>query len=53
MIQRYTLKEMGRIWTDQARYDAWLKVEVAACRPCPSWALARGDPVCDTGARGR
>ncbi len=22
---------MGRLWTDQAKYDSWLKVEIAAC----------------------
>jgi adenylosuccinate lyase len=32
MIARYTLKEMGDIWSDQAKYAAWLKVELAACR---------------------
>jgi len=32
MIQRYTLPEMGAIWTDQAKYQAWLRVELAACR---------------------
>ena len=31
MIPRYTLPEMGAIWSEQAKYDAWLKVEVAAC----------------------
>ena len=31
MIARYTLPQMGNIWTEQAKYDAWLKVEVAAC----------------------
>jgi adenylosuccinate lyase len=30
MIPRYTHPEMGRIWTDQRRYDAWLQVELAA-----------------------
>ena len=30
MIARYTHPEMGRIWTDQRRYDAWLSVELAA-----------------------
>ena len=29
MIERYTRPEMGAIWTDQARMDAWLKVELA------------------------
>ncbi len=32
MIARYTLPEMGSLWTDQARYQAWLEVELAACR---------------------
>jgi adenylosuccinate lyase len=32
MIERYTLPEMGNLWTDQARYQAWLDVELAACR---------------------
>jgi len=31
LIPRYTLPEMGAIWSEQAKYDAWLKVEVAAC----------------------
>ncbi len=32
MIARYTLKEMGDLWTDENRYANWLKVELAACR---------------------
>lgn len=32
MIKRYTLPDMGNLWTDQARYTNWLKVELAACR---------------------
>ena len=30
MIPRYTPPEMGRIWSDQNRYDIWLAVERAA-----------------------
>src|SRR5438874_13791068 len=30
MIRRYTNPEMGAIWSDQRRYDAWLEVELAA-----------------------
>jgi adenylosuccinate lyase len=30
MISRYTNPEMGAIWSDQRRYDAWLQVELAA-----------------------
>lgn len=32
MIPRYTLPEMGRVWTDDNRYAKWLEVELAACR---------------------
>ena len=32
MIARYTLPAMGQVWTDQNRYEAWLQVELAACR---------------------
>jgi len=31
VIARYTRPEIGALWTDQARMDAWRRVEVAAC----------------------
>ncbi|RZB34518.1 MAG: adenylosuccinate lyase [Desulfobacteraceae bacterium Eth-SRB1] len=31
MIERYTRKIMGDIWTDENRYKAWLQVEILAC----------------------
>ena len=31
MIARYTRPELGRIWTDQSRMEAWRQVEVASC----------------------
>jgi len=31
MISRYTLPEMGAIWTDQHRYRLWLRVELELC----------------------
>ncbi len=30
MIPRYTRPEMGQLWSDQARYERWLAVELAA-----------------------
>lgn len=30
MIERYTRPEMGKIWTDKNKYQAWLEVEIAA-----------------------
>ena len=32
MIERYTLPEMGAIWTEEAKMQAWLDVEIAAVR---------------------
>lgn len=31
MISRYTRPEMAAIWTDQNKFEAWLKVELYAC----------------------
>jgi adenylosuccinate lyase len=31
MIERYTLPEMGAIWTDENRFHKWLDVEIAVC----------------------
>lgn len=35
MIERYTRPEMGAIWTEQNKYQAWLEVEILACE---AWA---------------
>lgn len=32
MIERYTLPEIGALWTDEAKYRNWLIVEIAVCR---------------------
>lgn len=32
MIDRYTLPEMGAIWTEESKFRTWLKVEIAASR---------------------
>jgi adenylosuccinate lyase len=32
MIKRYTLPEMGAIWTEENRFRKWLDVELAACQ---------------------
>jgi len=31
MIDRYTLPEMGAIWSDENRYQKWLDIELAVC----------------------
>ena len=40
MIPRYTLPEMGALWTERARFERMLEVELAVCR-----AQARRDQV--------
>lgn len=30
MLERYTRPEMGNIWTEQNKYQAWLEVEILA-----------------------
>ena len=32
MIERYTLPEMGAIWSDQSRFELMLRVELAVSR---------------------
>jgi adenylosuccinate lyase len=31
MIDRYTLPEMGELWSEQTRFQKWLDVEIAVC----------------------
>jgi adenylosuccinate lyase len=46
MIPRYTHPEMGRIWSDERRYETWLQVEIAAAE-----AMARAGIVPAEAAR--
>src|SRR3982750_4392089 len=46
MIPRYTNPEMGRIWSDQRKYETWLQVEIAAVE-----AMARAGIVPTDAAR--
>jgi len=32
VIERYTLPEIGGVWKEEAKYRAWLEVELAVCR---------------------
>jgi adenylosuccinate lyase len=36
VIARYTRTELGRLWSDEARMDAWRQVELAACEELPA-----------------
>jgi len=41
MIARYTHPEMGRIWSDQRRYETWLLVEAAAAEAMARTSIER------------
>ncbi len=47
MIARYTHPEMGRIWTDQRRYETWLLVETAAAEAMAAAGLVPAEAARD------
>ena len=53
MIRRYTLPEMGAIWSDQARFDAMLRVELAVARVQAARGLIPADALAALETRSR
>jgi adenylosuccinate lyase len=45
MIERYTRPEIGAVWTDDARMEAWRRVEVAACEEMPGLSADELDGI--------
>src|SRR5438876_9575516 len=52
MIPRYTHPEMGRIWSDQRRYETWLLVETAAAEAMAAEGLVPAEAARDIRERG-
>src|SRR3989441_12049334 len=52
MIARYTHPDMGRIWSDQRRYETWLLVEIAAADAMAAAGLVPADAARDIRQRG-
>ena len=52
MIPRYTPAAMGRLWSDQRKYDTWLRVETAAARAMAAHGLVPPDAARDIVERG-
>src|ERR1700741_2986389 len=52
MIPRYTHPEMGRIWSDQRRYETWLLVETAAADAMAAAGIVPADAARDIRERG-
>src|SRR5882672_3905089 len=52
MIPRYTHPDMGRIWSDQRRYETWLLVETAAAEAMAAAGIVPPDAARDIRERG-
>jgi adenylosuccinate lyase len=52
MIPRYTHPEMGRIWSDQHRYETWLRVETAAAEAMAAAGIIPAEAARDIRERG-
>ena len=52
MIARYTHPEMGRIWSDQHRYETWLLVECAAADAMAAAGIVPPEAARDIRERG-
>src|SRR5260221_4028472 len=52
MIPRYTHPDMGRIWSDQHRYETWLLVETAAAGAMAAAGIIPADAARDIRERG-
>ena len=52
MITRYTNPEMGRIWSDQRRYETWLAVEIAAAEAMAEAGIVPAEAARDLRAKG-
>ena len=53
MIARYTNPEMGRIWSDQRKYETWLQVEIAAVEAMAHAGIVPADAARDIRERAR
>ena len=53
MIPRYTLPEMGELWSDQRRFDAMLEVELAVLRVLADRGVVPADAVATIEDRAR
>jgi len=52
VIARYTNPEMGRIWSDQRRYETWLLVETAAAEAMAAAGIVPADAAREIRERG-
>src|ERR1700732_4602092 len=53
MIHRYTHPDMGRIWSDERRYETWLQVEIAAAQVMAEAGIIPHEGARDSRERGK
>ncbi len=53
MIPRYTHPEMGRIWSEERRFDTWLQVEIAAAEAMAEAGIIPQDAARDIRERSK
>jgi len=53
MIPRYSRPEMARLWTQDAKYEAWLRVEIAVCEVYAKRGVIPADALGRIKAKGR
>ena len=53
LIPRYTNPEMGRIWSEQRRYETWLQVEIAAAEAMAAAGIVPGRSGARVARQGR
>ncbi|HEX8503052.1 MAG TPA: adenylosuccinate lyase [Pyrinomonadaceae bacterium] len=51
MIERYTLPEMGALWSEQNKFQKWLDVEVAVCEVHAEMGTVPAEAVAEIKAR--
>jgi adenylosuccinate lyase len=51
MITRYTLPEMGGIWSEQNKFQKWLEVEIAVCEVHAEMGTIPADAVAEIKAK--
>jgi adenylosuccinate lyase len=45
MIERYTLPEMGRIWSEENKFGTWLEIEILVCEALAKLGEIPGEAV--------
>jgi adenylosuccinate lyase len=51
LIERYTLPEMGNLWTEFYKFKTWLQVEIAACEAQAELGYIPSDAVAEIKAK--